>query len=177
MFLDLARKRRSIRRYSDRPVEPEKLDILIEAALRSPSSIGRTPWEFIVVRDPALLDHLSRSKQHGSSFLKYASAAIVVCADPAKSDVWVEDASIACIMILLAAESLGLGGCWVQIRERSHSGSKTAEAYVREVLSIPEGLKVQAMMSIGYPDAPKEPRPREELPFDKVHKDRYGNGY
>ncbi|PKN65994.1 MAG: NAD(P)H-dependent dehydrogenase/reductase [Deltaproteobacteria bacterium HGW-Deltaproteobacteria-15] len=177
MFLELVRKRRSIRRYSDRPVEPEKLDTLIEAALRSPSSIARKPWEFILVRDPALLDQLSRAKQHGSSFLRYASAGIVVCADPMKSDVWVEDASIACIMILLAAESLGLGGCWVQMRERNHSDSKTAGAYVREVLSIPERLKVQAIMSIGYPADHKEPHPMEDLLFDRVNKDQYGTAY
>jgi nitroreductase len=177
MFLQLVQKRRSIRRYSDRPVEPEKLDILIEAALRSPSSIARYPWEFIMVKDPALLDQLSRAKQHGSSFLRYASAAIVVCADPVKSDVWVEDASIASIMILLAAESIGLGGCWVQIRERNHSSSKTAEAYIRELLSIPERLKVEAIMSIGYPAVSKEPHPREELLFERVYKDHYGTAY
>ena len=177
MFLELVRKRRSIRHYSERPVEPEKLDILIEAALRSPSSIGRSPWEFILVKDPALLDQLSRAKQHGSSFLRYASAAIVVCADPVKSDVWVEDASIASILILLAAESLGLGGCWIQIRERHHSSSKTAEAYVRELLGIPERLKVQTILSIGYPAVSKEPHPREELLFERVYKDLYGTAH
>lgn len=174
MFLDLVRKRRSIRRYTERPVEPEKLDILIEAALRSPSSIGRNPWEFIVVKDPALLEQLSRSKQNGSSFLRHAPAGIVVCADPAKSDVWVEDASVASTLILLAAESIGLGGCWIQIRERNHSTSKTSEAYVREILAIPERLRVEAIMAFGYPAVPMEPHPREELLFDRVHQDRYG---
>lgn len=177
MFLDIVRKRRSIRRYSDRPIEPEKLDILIEAALRSPSSIGRKPWEFILVRDRALLDQLSRAKQNGSSFLRYASVGIVVCADPVKSDVWVEDASISSILILLAAESIGLGGCWIQIRERNHSGSKTSETYVREVLNIPERLRVEAIMSLGYPAVSKEPRPGEELLFERIHQDRYGTAY
>jgi nitroreductase len=176
MFLELVRKRRSIRRYTDRPIEREKLDILIEVALRSPSSIGRMPWEFILVTDPSLLELLSRAKSIGSSFLRYASAAIVVCADPVKSDVWVEDASIASILILLAAESIGLGGCWIQLRKRRNSDSRSAEEYVREVLSIPERLRVAAIMSIGYPAVSKPPRPREELLFERVHRDGYGTG-
>lgn len=177
MFLDLVRKRRSIRNYTDRPIEPEKLDILVEAALRSPASAGRNPWEFIVVRDRQLLDRLSRAKPNGSSFLRYASAGIVVCADPVKSDVWVEDASIASIMVLLAAESIGLGGCWIQIRDRSHNGTKTAETYVREVLNIPERLKVESIISVGYPAVSKEPHPRDELLFEKVYQDGYGTAY
>jgi nitroreductase len=177
MFLELVRRRRSIRRYTDRPVEPEKLDVLVEAALRSPSSAGRNPWEFILVKDPALLEQLSRSKPNGASFLRYASACIVVCADPLKSDVWVEDASIPSILILLAAESLGLGGCWIQIRERKHDEQQTAEAYIREILHIPERLKVEAVMAVGHPADPKEPHPREELLFERVHRDRYGTAY
>ena len=82
MFLSLVQKRRSIRRYEDKPVEPEKIDRLIEVALRAPSSRGFNPWEFVVVTDPILLEKLSKAKPHGASFLKDASLGIVVCADP-----------------------------------------------------------------------------------------------
>jgi len=92
-------KRRSIRKFEQRPVEQEKVERLIEAALRSPSSRGFCPWEFVIVTDRTRLADLSRSKEHGSSFLKNAPLCIVVCADPEKSDVWVEDASIASIFI------------------------------------------------------------------------------
>ena len=82
MFLSLIRNRRSIRRYEQRPVEDEKLKILLEAVLRSPSSMGNNPWEFIVVTDPSVIEDLSRSKPHGATFLKNAPLCIVVCADP-----------------------------------------------------------------------------------------------
>ena len=118
MFLSLIEKRRSIRRYLPWPVEKEKIDVLIEAALRAPSSRGFNPWEFIFVTDRDLLKTLSTTKKHGSSFLRNATLGIVVCADEKKSDVWVEDASIASIFIHLAAESIGLGSCWIQIRKR-----------------------------------------------------------
>ena len=86
MFLSLVQQRRSIRRYQEKPVEADKIDRLIEIALRSPSSRGFNPWEFIVVTDPNLLDKLSKAKPHGASFLKKAPLGIVVCADPEKCD-------------------------------------------------------------------------------------------
>ena len=175
MFLDLIRERRSIRRFLDRPVEAEKTDLLIAAALRSPSSRGFNPWEFVVVTRRALLERLSQAKAHGSSFLRNAPLGIVVCADPEKCDVWVEDASIASIFIHLAAQALGLGSCWIQIRERMHDETKSAEAYVAEVLNIPERLKVESMVAVGYPDEKKQPHGKEELQYDKVHVDQYGN--
>ncbi|MCU0593341.1 MAG: nitroreductase family protein [Desulfobacterales bacterium] len=121
MFMSLIRKRRSIRRFLDKPVEKEKLDLLVEAGLRAPSSRGVNPWHFVVVTDREMLNRLSQSKEHGSAFLKHAAAGIVVCADATKSDVWVEDASIATTVIHLAAASLDLGSCWIQIRERMHA--------------------------------------------------------
>ena len=82
MFIDLLRSRRSIRKFEDRPVELEKVDLLVEAVLRSPSSRGSNPWEFVVVNDPAIINRLSTAKPHGASFLANAPLAIVVCADP-----------------------------------------------------------------------------------------------
>jgi len=177
MFLSLIEKRRSIRRFQERRVEPEKVELLIEAALRSPSSMGNNPWEFIVVDDPGLLEKLSRAKQHGASFLKNAPMGIVVCADPEKSNVWVEDTSIASILILLAAESIGLGGCWIQIRERMHDGTKTSEAYISELLGIPEGIRVEAVMAVGYPAETKRPHPREDLLVHRVYRGSHGTPY
>ena len=173
MFLSLVQKRRSIRRYLDKPVEPEKIDRLIEAALRAPSSRGFNPWEFVVVTDRVLLEKLSIAKPHGASFLKDAPLGIVVCADPEKCDVWIEDASIASIYIHLAAESMELGSCWIQIRKRMHDQTKAAEQYIRELLNIPENLNVESMISIGYPAEKKSSHPKEDLQYEKVHYNGY----
>ncbi len=177
MILPLIQKRRSIRKYQRKPVEIDKIQTLVEAALRSPSSMGYNPWEFVVVDDPNLLDKLSKAKPQGSAFIKNAPLGIVVCADPERSSVWVEDASIACTYIQLTAESLGLGSCWIQIRERMHDQTKTAEAYISEVLNIPKKLKVEAMIAIGYPDEQKAPRPKEELQYGKVHQNLHGKPF
>ena len=150
MFLELLRKRRSIRQFTDQPVEKEKIDLLVEAALRSPSSRGLNPWEFVVVSDAALIKELACAKEHGSSFLKNAPLAIVVCGDPEKCDVWIEDCSIAALIIHLAAADLGLGSCWIQIRNRPHDGRVSAEDYVKKLLGLKENLVVEAILAIGY---------------------------
>jgi nitroreductase len=177
MFLPLLRKRRSIRKFKNQEVEPEKVEMLVEAALRAPSSMGNQPWEFIVVTEPVLLEKLSKAKPHGSSFVKSASLGIVVCANPEKSDVWVEDASIAATYIQMAAESVGLGSCWIQIRERKHGGEKTSGDYISEVLQIPDVMRVQCIIALGYPNETKSPHGRETLDYGKVHKDSYGKAF
>ena len=177
MFLELSQKRRSIRKYLDKPVPSEKIDSIVEAVLRAPTSRGQNSWEFVVVTDPGLLENLSRSKPHGASFLKKAALGIVVCGNPQISDVWIEDASIAAIFIHLAAAALDLGSCWIQIRERNHSDSQTAEAYISNVLKLPPHIKVESIIAIGYPDERKSAHPRETLPYEKVSLNRHGKPY
>lgn len=174
MFIDLVRSRRSIRQFQDRPVEPEKIDMLVETALRSPSSRGFNPWSFVVITDPDTITALSKAKPHGASFLAQAPLAIVVCADPGKSDVWVEDASIASLYLHLAATDLGLGSCWIQLRERNHNEELTASDYVTGLLGLPAGLEVQTVIAIGYPKEEKTPHSQSSLQYDKVSWERYG---
>ncbi len=173
-MLELLQQRRSVRSFEARPIEKEKVDILMEAALRSPSSRGRNPWELVFVTEPATLAALGQAKAHGSGFLAEAPLAVAVCADPAKCDVWVEDCAIAAIILQLTAESLGLGSCWAQIRLREHGDGVSAEDYVRKTLDLPEGYTVAAVLGIGYPQGRPAPHPKESLPSGKIHRERFG---
>ncbi len=112
-MIELLRARRSIREYADRPLEPQKLELLKEAVLRSPSSRNLDPWEFIFMDDRRLLRKLAACKPHGADFLAQAVLAIVICADSRESDTWIEDCAIASILAQMTAQSLGLGSCWV----------------------------------------------------------------
>lgn len=169
-MIDLLRKRRSVRNFTEDEVAPETVDLLLEALLRAPSSRGKNPWEFVVVDDRDLLYDLSKSKQHGSEFVKKAPLAVVVCADSTKSDVWVEDCSIAAIIVQLTALSLGLGSCWAQIRNRMHDDESTAEEYVRKMLELPENIVVESIIAIGYPVEMPEPLPAHRLQYDKIRR-------
>jgi len=173
MLLDLLRKRRSIRQFTEQLVEKAKIDALIETALRSPSSRSLNPWEFVVVTDPEIIAKLSKAKPHGASFMKGAPLAIVVCADPAKCDVWVEDCSIATLLLHLGAADLGLGSCWVQMRLREHDSTMSAEDYIKGVLQLPENLVVEAVVAIGYPKEEKGGHPESSLLRERIHYDRY----
>lgn len=168
-MLELLRTRRSIRKFTAEKVAPEAVEVLMEAALRAPSSRGFNPWEFILVDDPGLLLKLSGAKQHGAEFLKGAPLAIVVCADSTKSDVWVEDCSIAAIIIQLTAVSMGFGSCWAQIRGRQHDAGQSAEAYIQGLLGLPEQVKVEAILGVGHPAETKNPVPDEKLQREKIH--------
>jgi nitroreductase len=174
MFFDLIQKRRSIRKFKPVPVEREKIDQLIETALRSPSSRGFNPWRFVVVDKPSILEGLSLAKPHGATFLKDAPLAIVVIGAPNMSDVWIEDCSIASIMIHLGAKALGLGSCWIQIRRRDHDKTKTSDQYVKELLSIPQELTVESIIAIGYADEVKAPHSAATLEMENVYLNRYG---
>ena len=177
MFFELIEKRRSIRKFTTEPIDSEKIDRLREAALRAPSSRGLNPWEFIFITERQLLEKLAHAKPHGASFMSNAALGIVVCVDPARSDVWVEDASIATIFLHLAAEALGLGSCWIQIRKRMHSETKTAEAFITEALGLPSHLSVEAMIAIGHPAEKKAPHDRGTLQTEKIFLNRYGNPF
>ena len=177
MLEDLLRKRRSIRRFLDRPVEPEKRDRLLEAALRAPSSRSLNPWEFVVVDDPALLAKLAACKPHGAGFLGQAPLGIAVCADPERCDVWVEDCAIAVTYIQLTAVTLDLGSCWIQVRNRTHADGAPAGDYIAGHLGLPQRLRVEALVAIGYPAESKVGHPRESLLFERLHHNRFGAPY
>ncbi|CAG35610.1 nitroreductase family protein [Desulfotalea psychrophila] len=173
---ELLRKRRSTRLFQDRPVEAEKIDLLIEAALRSPSSMGRMPWHFIVVTEAETLTALAGVKSHGARFLGGAPLAIAVVADPDLCDVWIEDCSIASLILHLTATELGLGSCWAQIRSRMDEQSVDAEENVARILALPDGFRTLAIIGIGYGAEEKEGHPQDSLNYDRVHSQRYGAG-
>ncbi|HEY3275902.1 MAG TPA: nitroreductase family protein [Syntrophorhabdaceae bacterium] len=172
-MINILRTRRSIRKYEKDIVDARSLEIMKEALLRCPTSMGRNPWTFIFVDDPGVLAHLSLAKEQGSAFLKGAPLGIVICGDEKVSDVWVEDCSIAAIVVQLIAHSLGLGTCWIQIRNRSHSSALTAGEYVQDLLGIPENVKVECIISVGFRAETKPPVSVEKLDYDKIRHNRF----
>ena len=173
-MIELLRARRSIREYTDRPIEPEKLELLKEAVLRSPSSRNLDPWEFIFVDGRQLLKKLAACKPHGADFLAQAALGIVICGNSHESDTWIEDCAIASILVQMVAQSIGLGSSWVQVRNRRFDDQTTSEQYVQRLLQIPEHIKVESIIAIGYPAEEREPLPRVDLKDAKVHTNIFG---
>ena len=133
-FSELIKNRRSMRKFTDEELTQDQVVALMKAASMSPSSKRSNSWQFVVVDDKEVLKELSHCKEQASSFIDDAALAIVVMADPLASDVWIEDASIASIMIQLQAEDLGLGSCWVQVRERFTATGMPSDEFVHGIL-------------------------------------------
>jgi len=172
-MLNILFNRRSTRKFLNQKIEEEKIKKLLTAALLAPSSRGSRPWEFIIVDDPALLEKLSHSKPHGASLLKHAPLAIIIAGDKTKSDVWVEDCSIASVFIQLEAEALGLGSCWVQINRRFYNDDVTSNEYIHEHFNIPDRLEVLSVVGIGYKAADRPPVSETDVLWDKVSLNYY----
>jgi len=172
-LFELLRTRRSIRKYLPKSVESEKIIQITSAALMAPASKRSNPWEFIVVEDTQKLLKLSECRAHSSQMLADSPLGIVVIADKTKSDVWMEDASIAAIIMQLQAHELGLGSCWIQVYGRDKDEFTTSETYIRDLFQIPEQFGVLCIISIGYPNEEKKPFETEKLATQKVHSEMF----
>lgn len=173
----LLSNRRSIRKYEDKLVEEEKVDLLIRSMLRSPSGKSINPWEIIYLDSKELVEQLATCKAHGAKFLSGAHQCLIVLADASKTDVWIEDASIMMTIGHLAATDQGLGSCWIQIRNRQTAEGDSSETFVRQLLNIPETIQVEGILAFGYPDEVKDGHGEESLQKEKVYRNTYGKQY
>ncbi len=168
--LDTIFRRRSIRKYTEQPVEPEKLDLLLQAAMAAPSAMNCKPWEFVVVTDPEKLAQFRKRLIFGN---RNAPAAILVCGNPSLSTnpaarlFWEQDCSAAVENMLIAAVNLGLGTVWVGVHP-----VKEFERVVREVVGLPRHVTPLALVYVGYPAEEKPPRTQYDP--GRVHLETYG---
>lgn len=168
-FAELITTRRSTRKFTPEPLDPEQVEMIMKAALKAPASKMKNPWHFILVDDREMLKKLAACKEHGAGFLEECALAVVVTADGMVSDVWIEDASIAAIYMQLQAEDLGLGSCWSQIRNRVTAEEMDSEEYVRRLLDIPYQLQVLCIVGIGHKGQERKPFDDSRLQWEKVH--------
>lgn len=172
-LLESMRRRRSVRKYTGEAVPEEILEKVLRAGLLSPSSRAIRPWEFIVVRDRKTLEKMSECRVGAAKMLAYADTAVVVVADGEKQDVWTEDCSIAMAYMHLAADSLGLGSCWIQGRLREAEDGRTTEEYLRDLLKFPETHRLEAILSLGMPQEHGEAYPEDSLLTQKIHREKF----
>ena len=159
--LEVIRKRRSVRRYKEEPIQEDKLIRVLEAARWAPSGKNLQPWKFILVREKALKEKLATAAA-GQYFMAKAPFIIVACGFPddcysrmgryMKS--WPVDVAIALEHLILQAQDEGLGTCWIGSFE---------EEEVKAILGIPENVKVLALTPLGYSNEKPPSRRRKSL--------------
>jgi nitroreductase len=160
--LDAVKNRRSIRRYDSRPVEDEKLNKVLDSARLAPSANNKQDWKFVVVRDEETRNKLAEAAG-GQMFVAQAPVVIVACGLEPEGIMrcgqprHTVDLSIAVSFIMLEACEQGIGTCWL-----GHFDEKR----VKDILSIPEKVRVVAVTPLGYPAEDPQPRPRKRI--DKI---------
>ncbi len=170
--IDNIMTRTSIRKYKQQPVEQEKIETMLRAAMAAPTAVNRQPWHFVVVTDKKVLDQLAGQGRRGD-MLRNAPLAIVVCGNMEKAldgdgrDFWVQDASAATENLLLAAHALGLGAVWTGLYPITELAGQ-----VKNVLGMPETLIPLCTVVIGYPD--EQPTPKDKWKPENVSYNKYG---
>ena len=166
--LDVITGRRSVRKYSERPVSDELLEDLLKAAMAAPSAGNEQPWHFVVVRSSEQRSALARVHPY-AQMVKQAPLAIVVCGDPTLQKYegfWVQDCSAAVENLLLAAKALGLGAVWCGVHPVNER-----ETALREVLGIPPGIIPFAVVAVGYPA--EHPASADRYQRERIHEERW----
>lgn len=173
---ELLVKRHSIRRYKSESLEAGDVKMILEAALLAPTSKSSRAWRFVVVDDKQMLERLAECKPSGAAPIGRCAMAVVVAADCEKTDVWIEDCSIAAEFMQLQAEDLGIGSCWIQIRGRFTADGLPAEEYVQELLGMPDTITVECVMTFGYKDEERKPVDCDKLLWERVHVGKWNPG-
>ncbi len=160
--IDAIRDRRSIRSYEERPVEEEKLMMVLEAGRLAPSANNSQDWRYIVVRDEEKRRRLMVASNR-QAFVAKAPVVIACCAETDGRAMrcghlaYLINVSISIDHMTLAAVELGLGTCWI--------GSFYPDQ-VREILDIPGEIEVVELLTLGYPRGKAHPKGR--LPLEKI---------
>jgi nitroreductase len=170
--VDVIAKRREITKFNNVPISNEVLNELIQALYLSPAGNNLPSREFILITNKAMLSQLSTTTPY-MKWLEQAAAAFVIVGNEQLSKYWLQDASIAGGYLWLAATSLQLGAAWGAVyHSEDNTESETRESYVRGLLSIPNELRVVAIIGLGYPEV--EPQAKAMYALETVlHHDRY----
>ena len=153
----------SVRQFLEKPVEPEKTELLLKAAMAAPSAVNQQPWEFYVVKDKSLLERLASCSPYASCIAKAPQAIVSVwkrdCMLPEFAQI---DLSIAMENIWLEADILGLGGVWLSLAPYEERMKKA-----EEILYLPENHRAFALFPYGYPKSEHEQQKRYDE--NRVH--------
>jgi len=166
-ILEAIKTRRSIRKFTDKPVSKDDIDTLLEAAMQAPSAGNQQPWEFIVIDDRKILDAIPKFHPY-AEMLKESPIAILVCGkfDATKyCGYWVQDCSAATQNILLSAHGIGLGAVWLGIYPQQERVDG-----IKDLFGLPGDIYPLSLIALGHPNEKKEPKIRfkkEKIRYNK----------
>ena len=174
-FLELVQKRQSVRKYSDKAVEKEKIETCLQAAMLAPSACNAQPWKYIVVDNPEIKDKVAKACYSAimsfNKFVEQAPILVVIVMEKAnfkstmgqvikEIDYPLMDIGISAEHFCLQATELGLGTCllgWFQAKK------------IKDVLQIPKKKKIALVISVGYAPEDYKQRGKTRKPMEEMH--------
>jgi nitroreductase len=158
-LIDLIKKRRSVREFSDKPISRDSLEKIVDAARFAATARNVQPWEFVVVTEKESLKKIAEISEHGK-FIINAAASILVFSQDTKY--FLEDCSAATQNAMLAAAALGIGSCWVAGDKKSYAGEFNL------LFGVPINCKLVSIVALGYPITDKVFRVTEKRHLREV---------
>jgi len=172
-LMEVIRQRKSVRKYMDRPIERKSIEECVEAARLAPSADNMQPWRFVVIDDPEMkkeyVNHVCRGMYRKTQFIQNAPALVVVIAKlnlvvhrmgklVTRTNIHLIDIGIAGEQLLLRAQEMGIGTCWINFFHVKRAG---------RFLGLPPTHRVVSMIAMGYP-AEESTKDRPKLPREKI---------
>lgn len=167
---DVINTRRSVRAYTEQPIEPEKIEAVLRATMQAPSAGNQRPWEFLVVQDRATLEWLANTHQY-SKPVAGAAAAIILLGNHENLRFpgnWQQDMGAAAQTALLEIAAQGLGAVWMALWP-----DEARVKYVRDHFNLPEQILPFAIISMGYPEKPDANHFVDRYEPERIHFERY----
>ncbi len=171
-MLDLIRKRRTIRQFTDEDVSQEQIETLLEMAMCAPNRLDRQPWHFIVIRDMEMKKYLAETLRV-YNYLEQAPVVVAVCGLPEVSPTWIMDVTAAAENVALAATAIGLGVAWVGA-PGTVMWDRCEEAFYNALHVQRDGVRIPLLLAIGHPAEELPPHGKHDR-FDpaRVHYDKW----
>jgi nitroreductase len=165
-FMDVKeafRKRRSIRKFSSKPVSDSSIEEIVWAASLAPTARNVQPWEFVVVKDPKTIKEISRLTSPNGALIAQAAACLIVFSQDTKY--YLEDGCAATTQALLCATSLGLGSCWIAGDKKDYC------QHIKNLLNVPDNYKLISLIALGFASESPDPAKRDFKTL--IHKERF----
>ena len=155
--------RHSTRAYTNKPVEKGVLEKIVDAGRRAATARNIQPWEFVVVTDAETRGKLAELAEYGKFIVQSPACIVVFCKE---TKYYLEDGCAATQNMLVAATALGVQSCWVAGDKKPYAGA------IAEVLKVPAGHKLIALIAIGYAESAGKPTPKRAL-SEVIHWEKF----